>query len=639
MAEPLLTSLAVSLGLSAAKKLVKPLFSDGSGAGQSEDDSLIGSAVSGLLGGIIEERGGNAYNVIAAKIKEQVRSLDAAAENHNLQKAARVAYLQATRVLCEARVQEIKRGLSLLNENQLFSVNTDFWLEDFRKQIESQHWSEDFRKRIKSQRWVAQTPDAGKRERLVHDVMRDQLKGEAMWLREAIRYCKEGMENPAPMALDAESLLQTQTPVTTLGALDRQFEESAASIKASLKSRLVNEVSGVGMQSLNRPRALSTRFRQMLDDGWRDAGSPTSQATLEWYELLCAFFAYDLNHKPELANTFQNRLLLKLGNQQMSLKTELDALAQTLRLRFDDLERKLNARLLQNQLSANQLKEVADTLLPRALARMDGLQTSQTELAKLVGDALIEWQRRPFAVEVRTDMVHDRVDSVMSEYFELFVGREDEIAALEQFIADNPKGFLTITAPAGFGKSALLANWIRRLRLEPSKQDAVFVAYHFFRQANEDLRSINYCLQYLLKQLYVYYQKREEVVPAADKRYELRNAIYTLVKNNKPPNQRLVVVIDSLDEAEDAFEPPFPAPLPDGLYVIVSARAGKGEMPKELRSWSHEAQPLHLLGLKQTAIAEWLRQAGDGELRTYAMDEDFIAQLLDVTGVNEDENG
>ncbi len=41
---------------------------------------------------------------------------------------------------------------------------------------------------------------------------------------------------------------------------------------------------------------------------------------------------------------------------------------------------------------------------------------------------------------------------------------------------------MTISAPAGYGKSALLANWIDRRR-----DSGDFVAYHFFSTSDDDV--------------------------------------------------------------------------------------------------------------------------------------------------------
>jgi hypothetical protein len=81
------------------------------------------------------------------------------------------------------------------------------------------------------------------------------------------------------------------------------------------------------------------------------------------------------------------------------------------------------------------------------------------------GRKLTEWE------------VVDKVEPTINEYTKLFVGRQKERHKLDIFLQENSSGLFLVTAPAGFGKTALLANWVK----EWHNKDCD-IAYHFFTE-------------------------------------------------------------------------------------------------------------------------------------------------------------
>src|SRR5258708_298413 len=75
-----------------------------------------------------------------------------------------------------------------------------------------------------------------------------------------------------------------------------------------------------------------------------------------------------------------------------------------------------------------------------------------------------------------------------------FGGREEELGILSAFVSQHSNGYLFVTGPSGFGKTALLANWVRAL-----SQDNQAVCYHFIsrldRLADEESAMLNLCQQ------------------------------------------------------------------------------------------------------------------------------------------------
>src|ERR687886_871022 len=223
--------------------------------------------------------------------------------------------------------------------------------------------------------------------------------------------------------------------------------------------------------------------------------------------------------------------------------------------------------------------------------------------------------------------VADKVKQIVSEHTQLFIGRSKEIEKLDNFLANNSSGVLLVTASAGFGKSSLLASW-----LKVRHEQGYFIAHHFFSQRYDKTRSAKSAYGNLLQQIYTYYERDYEQLP--NEVDELRKALYNILKEPGKEEKPLVILIEALDELDKTdipFSPPFPTPLPPNVFVIASARASEGEKPEYLSGWTNDVEPIHLDRLPRCAIADWLKQTGDGELAVFAEDINFVTQLDEIT--------
>jgi hypothetical protein len=104
--------------------------------------------------------------------------------------------------------------------------------------------------------------------------------------------------------------------------------------------------------------------------------------------------------------------------------------------------------------------------------------------------------------------VVDKVKQIVSEHTQLFIGRSKEIEKLDNFLADNASGVLLVTASAGFGKTSLLARWLK-IRHE----QGYFIAHHFFSQRYDTTRSAQSAYWNLLQQIYTYNERYYEQIP------------------------------------------------------------------------------------------------------------------------------
>lgn len=222
--------------------------------------------------------------------------------------------------------------------------------------------------------------------------------------------------------------------------------------------------------------------------------------------------------------------------------------------------------------------------------------------------------------------VVDKVEEIAQEHLQVFVGRETDLRRLDQFLVNHESGLMLVTAGAGFGKSALLANW-RQKQLSKN----YFVAYHCFNYRYETTRSLENAYRHLLAQLSNHYQLNLHSLP--NNEIELRDRLYSSIKdivaNREHP---CIFLIDSLDEADSPFERPFPPRLPEGVFVIASCRVDSDEVPSYLQTWKEVTKStLILKRLNRSAIQEWLSHYRNEVLDRYFDDSNFVDKIYELT--------
>jgi tetratricopeptide (TPR) repeat protein len=272
-------------------------------------------------------------------------------------------------------------------------------------------------------------------------------------------------------------------------------------------------------------------------------------------------------------------------------------------------------------------------LVPRALieilSRLTGLAGGQQDMKdelRLIRRLLEE--RLPADGGVRLDAnaaVADRVQHLVRERGAVVAGRDGVYQELDRYVSTQAEGPLVVRAPAGSGKTALLAGWTTRARAEGR-----MIVGHFFA-ADRGLTSVTEGLRLLLRQL-------GELAPglamAEADPDRLPGLLYDALKRwNEHSADRLVVVLDALEEA-DALPgaPPFPVPLPANISVLLSTRAddgSRGAVPA-LGNWTRRATYLDLGPLDRKGLRNWLVATGD-RLAGLAADPRFVSKLAAAT--------
>ena len=138
--------------------------------------------------------------------------------------------------------------------------------------------------------------------------------------------------------------------------------------------------------------------------------------------------------------------------------------------------------------------------------------------------------------------LRDQHEGLLADYRQYFGGRDEELAALGEFIEQETCGYYFVTGESGYGKSALLANWIGR-----AEENGYHVAYHFIRRDRDNAGLVN-TLQTLCQQLAAFHRLAGRLPDAPNR---LRVIYRKMLKLMPQGNRRLVVVLDGLDEARE----------------------------------------------------------------------------------------
>ncbi len=260
---------------------------------------------------------------------------------------------------------------------------------------------------------------------------------------------------------------------------------------------------------------------------------------------------------------------------------------------------------------------------------MKWLETTQRLLKEQLGseNAIVQLHRQTVSFVSAT---HDAP----------FVPRHSAQKVLSQIVSENSSAIVLLYAPAGFGKTTLLSNWALSLDCA--------LAVHFFSRAPEFFglaSNPSLAFAHLVAQIFAVKQiwdegrrVRDEVfkgfqwqLTLPETQEERANLLKETVASLKvPKGERLLILLDGIDEADEPFPSPFPDELPEGVFVIVSARwDGQSEMPY-LRGWDFDAQ-VELGLMDEREISDWLKAYGNGELTGLGQDAEFVAKLKRAT--------
>ncbi|MBK9926319.1 MAG: ATP-binding protein [Anaerolineales bacterium] len=190
-----------------------------------------------------------------------------------------------------------------------------------------------------------------------------------------------------------------------------------------------------------------------------------------------------------------------------------------------------------------------------------------------------------------------------------FGGRDADLYELNAWLlhSDSPP-YALLVAPAGRGKSALLAHWITELKRDPV---APFVLYFpISARFNTNRESV------VFSALYTFLARfHEEPIIHASETQEYRRLVVDYLRRPTPKGRPILVVLDGLDEAADwkISAEIFPTEPPPHLRVLVAARELAGNVDWLLQlGWERAGKTkiFHLAKLDQDAVRDVLLKRG-----------------------------
>lgn len=162
-----------------------------------------------------------------------------------------------------------------------------------------------------------------------------------------------------------------------------------------------------------------------------------------------------------------------------------------------------------------------------------------------------------------------------------YIANQSLMTRLELFTRDD-KTALILTGESGLGKSTLLANWI--LQYRKRHPDGV-ILFHFIggsRFSTDWIWMLRRFVHEMNRRLQIKMQipeQPEDLKEAFSKSLQLCTA-----------NQRVVVVIDGLNQLEDRDQAPdlvwLPSAIPNNLRLVLSTLPGRSMEEIERRGWS-----------------------------------------------------
>lgn len=274
--------------------------------------------------------------------------------------------------------------------------------------------------------------------------------------------------------------------------------------------------------------------------------------------------------------------------------------------------------------------------------------TSEGRMAVLLGDPtssewatpalfLRSWDGRLFepvsdgisgfiAPEICGD-IHD-FSRLIQDKTEGFVGRRWVFDAVGRFTRENPRGYFVVSGDPGIGKTALMAELVKRERFP-----------HHFNVRQEGIQRPEQFLRSICAQLIATYGLDPTPLPSdATQSARFLSTLLEKVAARLQPGEKAALLVDALDETDLGLLSPganalyLPIRLPPGFFIIVSNRRGDLPLRVECEQQSLEISqdsPHNLEDIREYVEAH-LPRAG---IRTYLIaqgleDKAFVAEMV-----------
>ncbi|NEO48236.1 MAG: hypothetical protein F6K55_30605 [Moorea sp. SIO4A3] len=214
-----------------------------------------------------------------------------------------------------------------------------------------------------------------------------------------------------------------------------------------------------------------------------------------------------------------------------------------------------------------------------------------------------------------------------------FVGRRFVFEAIDNFFSTESKGYFTIEADPGVGKSAILAKYVQQ--------------NHYLAHFNQKLEGVNRTSQFLenicTQLIERYHLPYKSLPPDATRDGNFLGHLLNEVSSTLEGEEKLVIAVDALDEVDLASQdaganilylPPY---LPDGVYFLLTRR--RVTLPFVVHTPEHLFNLMEYFQESRQDIEEYIRRATRERLLVWIetrelTTEEFTEQLADKSENN-----
>lgn len=223
-------------------------------------------------------------------------------------------------------------------------------------------------------------------------------------------------------------------------------------------------------------------------------------------------------------------------------------------------------------------KEKTPEVVGRAVMRIERslghLSTDVAEVQKMMRELLSTWKAQ---ASQRTAEAMIDYSAYIADKTRGFTGREFVFSALRRFLVPQGSGYLLIRGDPGIGKTALMAELVRRHRYP-----------HHFNIAAEGITRDRQFLGNSCAQLIARYELADVTLPEdAELDVDVLRRILTAA-TAKAEGEPVVLLVDALDETTDETVRKNPLLLPyslsDGVRIIATTRRTARELEIEAAS-------------------------------------------------------
>ncbi len=224
--------------------------------------------------------------------------------------------------------------------------------------------------------------------------------------------------------------------------------------------------------------------------------------------------------------------------------------------------------------------------------------------------------------------------SLIDEKTAGFVGRAHVFAAIEEFFRDNDRGHVVIQGEPGIGKSAILAEFVRRTGC---------VAH--FNDRSVNIVSAEQFLDDVCDQLTARYGTGSSLAGRSQRDGAYLGHLLDVASGRRATDERVVLAVDALDEAGPHAAPDganvlcLPSVLPPGVYLVLTNRPTL-DLPLvvdgpylryDLMAYPAEnrrdAESYIAAALRRPGVREWADQVG-------VADDELMSTLLEKSDSN-----